>query len=129
MVMAQKELERMTMPNRRPKKVKRISVSSKRQISIPKEFYEKLNIGDEVNLELYGNQLVIKPIHEGFEDFSEEILADLVAEGYVGSDLITEFKIRKGKIGMAVDSLIADTIAKGKPTALDDLFGEDEDDF
>ncbi|WP_251025462.1 MULTISPECIES: AbrB/MazE/SpoVT family DNA-binding domain-containing protein [unclassified Bacillus (in: firmicutes)] len=129
MVMAQKELERMTMPNRRPRKVKRISVSSKRQISIPKEFYEKLNIGDEVNLELYGNQLVIKPIHEGFEDFSEEILADLVAEGYVGSDLIAEFKNRKGKIGMAVDSLIAETIANGKPTTIDNLFGEDEDDF
>ncbi|MBT2615504.1 hypothetical protein J7I96_08590 [Bacillus sp. ISL-78] len=119
----------MTMPNRRPRKVKRISVSSKRQISIPKEFYEKLNIGDEVNLELYGNQLVIKPIHEGFEDFSEEILADLVAEGYVGSDLIAEFKNRKGKIGMAVDSLIAETIANGKPTTIDNLFGEDEDDF
>ncbi|MGG1689376.1 hypothetical protein G4D61_17575 [Bacillus ginsengihumi] len=129
MVMVQKELERMSMPNRRPKKVKRISVSSKRQISIPKEFYETLNIGDEVNLELYQNQLVIRPIREGFDDFSEEILADLIEEGYSGADLMAEFKNRKAQLGNAVDSLIAETIAEGKITTVADLFGEDDDEL
>jgi len=129
MVMVQKELERMSMLNRRPKKVKRISVSSKRQISIPKEFYETLNIGDEVNLELYQNQLVIRPIREGFDDFSEEILADLIEEGYSGADLMAEFKNRKAQLGNAVDSLIAETIAEGKITTVADLFGEDDDEL
>ncbi|MGG4037834.1 AbrB/MazE/SpoVT family DNA-binding domain-containing protein [Heyndrickxia ginsengihumi] len=129
MVMVQKELERMSMPNRRPKKVKRISVSSKRQISIPKEFYETLNIGDEVNLELYQNQLVIRPIREGFDDFSEEILADLIEEGYSGADLMAEFKNRKAQLGNAVDSLIAETMAEGKITTVADLFGEDDDEL
>jgi len=119
----------MSMPNRRPKKVKRISVSSKRQISIPKEFYETLNIGDEVNLELYQNQLVIRPIREGFDDFSEEILADLIEEGYSGADLMAEFKNRKAQLGNAVDSLIAETIAEGKITTVADLFGEDDDEL
>src|SRR5881394_3258388 len=110
MVMAENKLERLTMPKtRRPKKVKRIAVSSKRQISIPKEFYEKLNIGEEVSLELYGNYLVVKPIHDGFDDFSEEILADLIDEGYVGMDLMAEFKNRKAQLGDAVDSLITET--------------------
>ena len=127
MVMAEKELERLTMPkSRRPKKVKRIAVSSKRQISIPKEFYEKLNIGEEVSLELHGNYLVIKPIHDGFDDFSEEILADLIDEGYVGMDLMAEFKNRKAQIGYAVDSLITET-ANTEIVEVDDLFGDDDD--
>jgi AbrB family looped-hinge helix DNA binding protein len=126
MVTKEKELRSVTMP--RPKKVKRISVSKKRQISIPKEFHDLLNIREEVTLELHGNHLVLKPIHESFEDFSEEILADLVAEGYSGSELIKEFRHRKGQIGNAVDSLISETKAKGKKTTIDELFGDDSED-
>ncbi|MFD2683243.1 AbrB/MazE/SpoVT family DNA-binding domain-containing protein [Bacillus seohaeanensis] len=122
MVMAEKKLERLTMSkSKRPRKVKRVSVSSKRQISIPKEFYEKLNISEEVTLELYGNHLVVKPVHDGFDDFSEEILADLINEGYGGMDLIAEFKNRKAQLGNAIDSLIAET-AKTDTVKIDDLF-------
>lgn len=126
MVMTQNEMERVTMS--RPKKVKRISVSSKRQISIPKEFHELLNIGDEVTLELHGNHMVIKPARENSDDFSENILADLVAEGYTGDELLVEFKHRKGQIGNAIESLVAETKAKGRKTTIDDLFGEDAED-
>ncbi len=126
MVMTQKEMERVTMS--RPKKVKRVSVSSKRQISIPKEFHEVLNIGEEVTLELHGNYIVLKPTRENSEDFSENILADLVAEGYSGDELLVEFKHRKGQIGSAVESLVAETKSKGRRTTIDDLFGEDAED-
>ena len=127
MVMEQKELERMTMPrSNRPRKSKRISVSSKRQISIPKEFYEQLNIGEEVILELHGNHLILKPIRDNFDDFSDEILEDLVAEGYTGNELVAEFKHRKGQIGSAAESLIIETMAKSKRTTVDELFGEEE---
>jgi bifunctional DNA-binding transcriptional regulator/antitoxin component of YhaV-PrlF toxin-antitoxin module len=125
MVMMEKELRRAAMP--RPKKVKRISVSKKRQISIPKEFHDLLNIGEEITLELHGNHLVLKPIHESFEDFSEDILSDLIAEGYNGPELIMEFRNRKGQIGNAVESLISETISKGKKTTIDDLFGDDSE--
>lgn len=126
MVMMEKELRGSAMP--RPKKVKRIAVSKKRQISIPKEFHELLNIGDEVALELHGNHLVIRPIHESFEDFSEEILSDLVKEGFSGPELIMEFKKRKGQLGTAVESLISETLAEGKKTTIEDLFGDDSED-
>lgn len=107
-----------------PKKVKRISVSSKRQISIPKEFYDLLGIGDEVLLELHGNHIVMKPSRENFDDFSENILEDLVAEGYTGNELLQEFKYRKGQIGNAVSSIIENTKVNGKQTTIDDLFGD-----
>ncbi len=126
MVMAQKELERIPMSN--PKKVKRVAVSSKRQISIPKEFYDILGIGQEVVLELHGNHMVLKPAHENFDDFSENILQDLVSEGYNGTELLTEFKNRKEQLRNAVKSLVEETKAKGKRTTIDDLFGEEDED-
>ncbi len=126
MVMMENELRDSTMP--RARKMKRISVSSKRQISIPKEFHEMLNIGEEVTIELHGDHLVVKPIRENFDDFSERILEDLVVEGYSGEDLLQEFKNRKEQIGNAVNSLISDTRAKGKKMTINDLFGEDNED-
>lgn len=130
MVMAMNELERAHMSNpRNPKKVKRISVSSKRQISIPKEFYEQLQIGEEVSIELYGNHLLVRPIHEGFDDFSEDILADLIEEGYSGPQLMAEFKNRKSQIKSAVSSLIKETKDSGKRTTIDDLFGDDDNEL
>lgn len=128
MGMAQKEQERLIMPrSNRPRKAKRVSVSSKRQISIPKEFYEQLNIGEEVTLELHGNHLVLRPLRENFDDFSDEILGELIAEGYSGAELLDEFKKRKTQIGSAVGSLIDETMLNGKKTTIDDLFGEDDE--
>lgn len=128
MVMAQKERERTPMPrSNRPKKSKRISVSSKRQISIPKEYYELLDIGEEITLELYENHLVLKPIRESFDDFSNEILEDLVAEGYTGAELLAEFKLRKSQIKNAAGLLIAEAMTKGKKTTIDELFGEEDE--
>jgi bifunctional DNA-binding transcriptional regulator/antitoxin component of YhaV-PrlF toxin-antitoxin module len=132
MVVIAKELEREEMTNTnynpiRPQKVKRVSVSSKRQISIPKEFYEQLHIGDEVVLELFGNYLVLRPVRENFDDFSEEILADLVKEGYTGQELINEFRQRKAQLRPALDSLIEEAMTKGEKTTIDDLFGDWED--
>ncbi|MFP8645238.1 AbrB/MazE/SpoVT family DNA-binding domain-containing protein [Priestia aryabhattai] len=127
MVMAHRELERR-IPMSNPKKVKRVAVSSKRQISIPKEFHDLLNIGEEVVLELHGNHIVLKPAHENFDDFSENILQDLIKEGYNGDELLTEFRSRKGQLSNAVKSLVEETKALGKRTTIDDLFGEEEED-
>ncbi|XJZ26125.1 AbrB/MazE/SpoVT family DNA-binding domain-containing protein [Bacillota bacterium Lsc_1132] len=130
MVIAEKKMERLPMSkSRRSKKSKRVSVSSKRQISIPKEFYDQLNIGEEVTIELHGNHLLLKPIRENFDDFSEEILGDLIAEGYTGEDLMMEFKHRKAQIADAVESLIEDTLKNGKKTSFDELFGDEDEDI
>jgi bifunctional DNA-binding transcriptional regulator/antitoxin component of YhaV-PrlF toxin-antitoxin module len=82
-----------------PKKSVRVSVSNERQISIPKEFYDQLNIDEEVILELYGNHLVLRPAHENGNDYSDEILRDLIAQGYIGRKLMSEFKLRKAQMG------------------------------
>ena len=108
-----------------PKKSKRVSVSSKRQITIPKEYFDALEIDDEVYIELVGNKLVVKPVIYGAEDFSEEILRDVVREGFEGYELIQEFKHRKSQVKPALDSLIEDT-DKQEFTTLEKLFEDDK---
>lgn len=54
------------------KQVKRVTVTSKRQVSIPKTFAEELGIQGEVIMELSGNKIILKPVGDQFEDFSED---------------------------------------------------------
>ena len=58
---------------------KTIKVSEKRQITIPKSFFEKLNLGDEVECFFRKDrqEIVIRSPRKETE-FSEEILADLI---------------------------------------------------
>ncbi|RKD73513.1 hypothetical protein ATL39_1809 [Sinobaca qinghaiensis] len=84
---------------RKERKIKRIAVSSKRQMSIPKEFFEALDIEEEIMIENVDNKkLVITPYREPLEDVSEEILEQLIAEGFQGERLIEEFKYRKSSM-------------------------------
>ncbi len=99
-----KGMSTMGIPDK-PKR-KRISVSSKRQINIPKEFYDTLHIGTEMIAELHGNSIVLKPVKENNVDFSEEILADIIAEGYTGENILKEFHFRKAQIPAVIDELI-----------------------
>lgn len=87
---------------------KRISVSNKRQMTIPKEFYDHLNLGHEVTCEMIDDAIIIKPIKDA-KDFSQEILSDLIQEGYEGNSLLSEFKYRSSQLNTAVNRLIDDT--------------------
>lgn len=87
---------------------KRISVSNKRQMTIPKEFYDHLNLGHEVTCEVIDDAIIIKPIKDA-KDFSQEILSDLIHEGYEGNSLLSEFKYRSSQLNTAVNRLIDDT--------------------
>lgn len=86
---------------------KQIRVSEKRQITIPKRFFEKLGIGESLICELRGDEIVLRPAPTD-DDFSEEILKDLVQAGYEGQQLLTEFHKRKAQIRPAVEALIAE---------------------
>jgi bifunctional DNA-binding transcriptional regulator/antitoxin component of YhaV-PrlF toxin-antitoxin module len=109
---------------------KRISVSAKRQITIPQKFYEELGIGNEVECVLRGNELVIRPV-ESETEFAEEILRELVFERQLsGPELFEEFKRMKAKVRPAVERMMehADLIAQTPGTGDDqtrDIFGED----
>ncbi|MER1987510.1 MAG: hypothetical protein ABS948_16650 [Solibacillus sp.] len=79
-------------------KSKTIKVSAQRHLVIPKEFYEALNIGEEVTIELHEGQLVIKPVIKVSEDFAENLLEELIAAGYSGEELVVKFKEVKQQV-------------------------------
>lgn len=111
---------------------KRINVSSKRQITIPMTYFNALGIKNEVECYVKDNTLVIQPVHEensGY--FAEEILKDLVSQGYTGKALIKAFSEQNKKMRGAVASMIqeADKIAADSSipeTDIDSLFSDGE---
>ncbi|GIN58812.1 hypothetical protein J8TS2_31310 [Lederbergia ruris] len=91
------------------KRLRRVKVSKQRQISIPKEFYDALNIDDEATVEFTGKELIIRPLIAEEEDFSEDILRDLVRQGYTGDELIQKFSKMKRNIPKALDYMKKET--------------------
>ena len=79
--------------------MKKVSISAKRQITIPQRFFQALGFDSEAECVLRGNELVIRPVktNSGGE-FAEQILADLVAQGYSGKELLEKFRETQRKI-------------------------------
>jgi len=69
-----------------------INITGKRQITIPINFYEKIGFEKEIECYSDGNVMILKPLKTGTDDFSVEILKDLVAQGYEGDELIAKFE-------------------------------------
>lgn len=62
-----------------------ISISSKRQITIPLKFFEMLGFKDEAECIVRGNELIVRPARQyAGGEFSEQILADLISQGLSG---------------------------------------------
>lgn len=59
---------------------------------IPKEYYDALQIVEEVTIELHEGHLVIKPIVKVDEDFAENLLEKLIAAGLSGEELVAKYK-------------------------------------
>ncbi|MFK3988525.1 AbrB/MazE/SpoVT family DNA-binding domain-containing protein [Exiguobacterium mexicanum] len=108
-------------------KTKKVAVSSKRQIAIPKEFFDAIGIEKEIIMELNDGVINIKPVRTHTDDFSEEILADVIQEGFTGNDILKEFQRRKNMIRPAISQMIEEATST-KPTSIDDLFGDDDED-
>lgn len=85
------------------KPIRRVKVSKQRQVSIPKDFYNALDIDDEVIIEFTGKELIIRTAGSEDVDFSKDILEDLTARGYTGNELIQEFVKVKSNIPVALD--------------------------
>lgn len=96
---------RETMYDLNEKPVRRVKVSKQRQITIPKDFYDALNISDEALIEFNGKEIIIRPAEYDYVDFSEDILKDLVREGYSGEELIYHFTRIKAEIPKALDRM------------------------
>ncbi len=110
---------------------KRVCITSKRQFTIPQKFFTKLGFDKEAFCTLGDGMLIIQPAHHADNDlFSEQILADLVSEGFSGEALLDEFKKRRKKIRPAVESMLAAAKAvamgDGEYSTYADIFGSEE---
>lgn len=110
---------------------KRISVSQKRQITIPIEFYNSVGIDKEVECYVQNNAIVIRPVRDSGGEFDEQILADLISQGLSGQELLDKFKETRRKIRPAVERLLdeARLAAQGKASgnSYEDIFGSEAD--
>ena len=69
-----------------------VSISSKRQITIPQKFFTMLGFTDEAECMVRGNELIVRPARQNAGgEFAEQILADLIAQGLSGNELLTQF--------------------------------------
>lgn len=108
-----------------------VSISSKRQITIPQKFFMSLGFGTEAECSVRGNELVVRPAKPNAGgEFAEYILADLISQGYSGNELLEEFRKRQSKVRPAVEEMItaADNAAtgKGEYATYDDVFNPED---
>ena len=81
---------------------------------------------------LRGNEIVLRPIREqNGSEFAEQILADLIRQGYSGEELLEKFKQTQRKIRPAVEAMLAeaDRVAESKSGgySLEDVFGTEDE--
>ena len=100
---------------------RRIHISSKRQITIPAKYYEALGLTKELDCIYSNGMLILTPVKKDDLAFSEEILADLISQGYAGEKLLSagekllsEFKKITHQVRPAIEKIIeeADALAK-----------------
>ena len=99
----------MAVMERRNTKMARkvLSISSKRQITIPQKFYQTLGFGDEAECIMRGDELIIRPVKTiAGGEFAEQILSELIQEGFSGETLLAEFKKRQAQIRPAAEMMI-----------------------
>jgi len=115
--------------NRMERKI--INISVKRQLTIPQKYYEALGFDNEAECILKDGCIMLRPVRTENSDFSEEILTELIAQGFTGSELLVKFKERNKKIHPAILKMIteADEMAiKGDgKISLDELFGAEDE--
>ena len=111
---------------------KKVSISSKRQITIPQKFFTLLGFNTEAECIMRGNELVLRHVKENTSgEFAEQILADLIRQGYSGEELLEKFKQTQRKIRPAVEAMLAeaDRVAESKSGgySLEDVFGTEDE--
>ena len=109
-----------------------VSISSKRQITIPQKFFAMLGFSDEAECIVRGNELVIRPARQNAGgEFAEQILAELIAQGLSGEELLKQFKAKQAKVRPAVEAMIAEAEeaahGSGEYSTYDDIFGDEEE--
>ena len=115
-----------------PMEKRRINISSKRQITIPAKYYKTLGLSKELDCIYSNGMLILTPVRKDDPAFAEEILSDLVSQGYTGEKLLAEFKKINRQVRPAIEKIIeeADDLAKTASQGYTDptgaIFGTDE---
>lgn len=92
-----------------PMEMKKVSISSKRQITIPQKFFTVLGFDKEAECMVRGNELVIRPTKTNTGgEFAEQILAELIERGYSGAELLQRFKQAQSQVRPAVEEMIGE---------------------
>ncbi|MBQ4648155.1 MAG: AbrB/MazE/SpoVT family DNA-binding domain-containing protein [Clostridia bacterium] len=109
-----------------------VSISSKRQITIPQKFFAALGFTDEAECIVRGNELIIRPASRNTGgEFAEQILADLIKQGLSGDELLLRFKEKQAQVRPAVEAVIAKAEdaanGMGEYYSYDDVFGNEEE--
>lgn len=120
------------MKEKAPIEMKKISISAKRQITIPQKYFTMLGFGTEAECMVRGNELVIRPARSSTGgEFAEQILADLIGQGYSGNELLERFKRAQSQVSPAVEAMLADAkrVAESKSgyAAYEDVFSMEEE--
>ena len=115
-----------------PMEIKKLSISSKRQITIPQKFFTMLGFSTEAECTVRGNELVIRPARASTGgEFAEQILADLIAQGYSGNELLEHFKKAQGQRRPAVEEMLVEAgqaaSSKSGHITYEDVFGMEEE--
>lgn len=114
-----------------PMEMKKVSISSKRQITIPQKFFSMLGFDTEAECMVRGNELIIRPAKTNTGgEFAEQILADLISQGYSGNELLERFKKVQKDVRPAVEAMLveAERVADSNSgyATYDDVFGTEE---
>lgn len=114
-----------------PMEIKKLSISAKRQITIPQKFFAMLGFDTEAECMVRGNELVIRPAKTNTGgEFAEQILADLIEQGYNGSELLQRFKLAQSKVRPAVEEMIGEAkaaaVSVSEYESYDNVFGGEE---
>lgn len=113
--------------------MKKIAISAKRQITIPQKFFSALGFDTEAECMVRGNELVIRPVKTSTGgEFAEQILADLIHQGYSGDELLARFKDVQSQVRPAVEAMKNDARSAARSESpfisYADIFGvEDEE--
>jgi hypothetical protein len=104
-----------------------ISVSVKRQLTIPQKYFDAFGFGNEAECVMQNDGLLIRPVRPmNGGEFSEQILSDLITQGYGGQELLEKFKEYTKAIRPAVQKLLEDNEAFAKSgegrIPMDELF-------
>ena len=101
-----------------------LSISSKRQITIPQKFYQTLGFGNEAECIVHGNELIIRPVKTvSGGEFAEQILAELIDEGLSGEALLSKFKERQAQIRPAAEAMLHNAEFE----TYEDVFGSEDE--